>query len=209
VRPDGALSGCDGLTHGTFAHTHHRYRLSWRARHQVEPKTSRTSQLDPFHSPLPSAQWTGVHKSPTFFAYSNNYLIDVKFGVIVDVEACRSIPQKLHPIRRPWALLQRGRSRQPPRDRDLNGRQGRPAEHFDPDGLHRSGRTRISALCPVRRPASVPLHQPALRARLRQAQIKVGSKRLSIPVHLTQVSRLVGDWAPSWKTEVISSKRID
>jgi FkbM family methyltransferase len=34
-------------------------------------------------------------------------------------------------------------------------------------------------------------------------KIKVGSKRLSIPVHLTQASRLVRDWAPSWKTEVI------
>jgi hypothetical protein len=28
-----------------------------------------------------------------FFAYSDNYLIDVKFGVIVDVEASRAIRQ--------------------------------------------------------------------------------------------------------------------
>ena len=35
----------------------------------------------------PAAQWTGAHKGPAFFAYSDNYLIDVKFGVIVDVEA--------------------------------------------------------------------------------------------------------------------------
>ena len=41
----------------------------------------------------PAAQWTGAHKGPAFFAYSNNYLIDVKFGVIVDVEASRSIRQ--------------------------------------------------------------------------------------------------------------------
>jgi FkbM family methyltransferase len=34
-------------------------------------------------------------------------------------------------------------------------------------------------------------------------KIKVGSKRLSIPVHLTQASRLVRDWAPGWKSEVI------
>ena len=34
----------------------------------------------------PAAQWTGAHKGPAFFAYSDNYLIDVKFGVIVDVE---------------------------------------------------------------------------------------------------------------------------
>ena len=31
----------------------------------------------------PAAQWTGAHKGPAFFAYSDNYLIDVKFGVIV------------------------------------------------------------------------------------------------------------------------------
>src|ERR1700682_2162843 len=39
------------------------------------------------------AQWTGAHKGPAFFAYSDNYLIDVKFGVIVDVEASRAIRQ--------------------------------------------------------------------------------------------------------------------
>jgi hypothetical protein len=26
----------------------------------------------------PAAQWTGAHKGPAFFAYSDNYLIDVK-----------------------------------------------------------------------------------------------------------------------------------
>jgi hypothetical protein len=41
----------------------------------------------------PAAQWTGAHKGPAFFAYSDNYLIDVKFGVIVDVEASRAICQ--------------------------------------------------------------------------------------------------------------------
>ena len=41
----------------------------------------------------PAAQWTGAQKGPAFFAYSDNYLIDVKFGVIVDVEASRSIRQ--------------------------------------------------------------------------------------------------------------------
>jgi hypothetical protein len=41
----------------------------------------------------PAAQWTGAHKGPAFFAYSDNYLIDVKFGVIVDVEASRAIRQ--------------------------------------------------------------------------------------------------------------------
>jgi hypothetical protein len=29
----------------------------------------------------PAAQWTGAMRGPAFFAYANNYLIDVKFGV--------------------------------------------------------------------------------------------------------------------------------
>ena len=32
-------------------------------------------------------------RGPAFFAYADNYLIDVKFGVIVDVEASRAIRQ--------------------------------------------------------------------------------------------------------------------
>jgi hypothetical protein len=52
---------------------------AWGAASDVVPK---------FVSPSdPAAQWTGAHKGPAFFAYSDNYLIDVKFGVIVDVEA--------------------------------------------------------------------------------------------------------------------------
>jgi hypothetical protein len=58
---------------------------AWGAASEVVPK---------FVSPSdPAAQWTGAHKGPAFFAYSDNYLIDVKFGVIVDVEASRSIRQ--------------------------------------------------------------------------------------------------------------------
>jgi hypothetical protein len=41
----------------------------------------------------PAAQWTGALKGPAFFAYANNYLIDVQFGVIVDVEASRAVRQ--------------------------------------------------------------------------------------------------------------------
>jgi hypothetical protein len=41
----------------------------------------------------PAAQWTGAHRGPAFFAYSDNYLIDLKFGVIMDVEASRAIRQ--------------------------------------------------------------------------------------------------------------------
>jgi hypothetical protein len=58
---------------------------AWGAASDVVPK---------FVSPSdPAAQWTGAHKGPAFFAYSDNHLIDVKFGVIVDVEASRAIRQ--------------------------------------------------------------------------------------------------------------------
>jgi hypothetical protein len=58
---------------------------AWGAASEVVPK---------FVSPSdPAAQWTGAHKGPAFFAYSDNYRIDVKFGVIIDVEASRSIRQ--------------------------------------------------------------------------------------------------------------------
>jgi hypothetical protein len=40
-----------------------------------------------------AAQWTGAMRGPAFFAYADNYLIDVKFGVIMDVEATRAIRQ--------------------------------------------------------------------------------------------------------------------
>src|SRR5260370_3409639 len=52
---------------------------------EVEPK---------FVSPSdPAAQWTGAHKGPAFFAYADNYLIDVRCGVIMDVEASRAVRQ--------------------------------------------------------------------------------------------------------------------
>src|SRR3974390_2994719 len=38
----------------------------------------------------PAAQWTGAKRGPAFFAYSDNYLIDVKSGIIMDVEASRA-----------------------------------------------------------------------------------------------------------------------
>src|SRR5215472_2494687 len=41
----------------------------------------------------PAAQWTGAMRGPAFFAYANNYLIDVKCGIIMDVEASRAIRQ--------------------------------------------------------------------------------------------------------------------
>src|SRR6188474_1965502 len=41
----------------------------------------------------PAAQWTGAMRGPAFFAYADNYLIDVKFGIIMDVDASRAIRQ--------------------------------------------------------------------------------------------------------------------
>src|SRR5437588_6502473 len=41
----------------------------------------------------PAAQWTGAMREPRFFAYSDNCLIEVKFGIIMDVEASRAIRQ--------------------------------------------------------------------------------------------------------------------
>ncbi len=52
---------------------------------EVQPKF--TSHSDP------ASQWTAARKGPAFFAYSDNYLIDTDHGVIVDVEATRSIRQ--------------------------------------------------------------------------------------------------------------------
>ena len=46
-----------------------------------------------FVSPSDPAARRGAMRGPAFFAYADNYLIDVKFGVIVDVEASRAIRQ--------------------------------------------------------------------------------------------------------------------
>src|SRR6201997_133971 len=47
------------------------------------------SEVTPkFISPAdPAARWTGAHGGQAFFAYSDNYLIDLDNGIIVDVEA--------------------------------------------------------------------------------------------------------------------------
>jgi transposase len=55
---------------------------AWGAASEVAPK---------FISPSdPAAQWTGAHKGHAFFAYADNYLIDLKTAIIVDVEATRA-----------------------------------------------------------------------------------------------------------------------
>lgn len=58
---------------------------AWGAASDVVPK---------FVAPAdPAAQWTGALRNAAFFAYADNYLIDVKFGNIMDVEASRAIRQ--------------------------------------------------------------------------------------------------------------------
>jgi transposase len=58
---------------------------AWGAASETVPK---------FVSPSdPAAQWTGAHKGHAFFAYADNYLIDLKAAVILDVEATRAIRQ--------------------------------------------------------------------------------------------------------------------
>jgi transposase len=53
-----------------------------------------TQIVPKFVSPSdPAAQWTGAMKGAAFFAYADNYLIDVKFGIIMDVEASRAVRQ--------------------------------------------------------------------------------------------------------------------
>ena len=52
---------------------------------EVQPKFTSFSD--------PASQWTAARKGPAFFAYSDNYLIDTDHGVVVDVEATRSIRQ--------------------------------------------------------------------------------------------------------------------
>ena len=55
---------------------------AWGGASEVVPK---------FISPSdPAAQWTGAHKGHAFFAYVDNYLIDLKAAIIVDVEATRA-----------------------------------------------------------------------------------------------------------------------
>jgi len=58
---------------------------AWGAASETTPKFISRSD--------PAAQWTGAHKGHAFFAYADNYLIDLKAAIIVDVEATRAIRQ--------------------------------------------------------------------------------------------------------------------
>jgi len=58
---------------------------AWGAASEVTPKFIAKSD--------PAAQWTGAHKGHAFFAYADNYLIDLKASIIVDIEPTRAIRQ--------------------------------------------------------------------------------------------------------------------
>jgi hypothetical protein len=60
-----------------------------------DPAFGPASEMTPkFISPSdPAAQWAGALRNAAFFAYADNYLIDVTFGIIIDVEASRAIRQ--------------------------------------------------------------------------------------------------------------------
>ncbi len=60
-----------------------------------DPAFGAASAAEPkFVSPSdPAAQWTGALRNAAFFAYADNYLIDVNFGIIMDIEATRAIRQ--------------------------------------------------------------------------------------------------------------------
>ncbi len=60
-----------------------------------DPAYGAASEVTPkfISSSDPASQWTSAMKSAAFFAYADNYLIDVKFGIIMDVEASRAIRQ--------------------------------------------------------------------------------------------------------------------
>jgi hypothetical protein len=58
---------------------------AWGKASETEPKF--VSRSDP------AAQWAGAHKGHAFFVYADNYLIDLKVAIVVDVEATRAIRQ--------------------------------------------------------------------------------------------------------------------
>jgi transposase len=88
-----AVAGSDDVDWEAIARTRRSVReyldtldqAAWGAASETVPKFISKSD--------PAAQWTGAHKGHAFFAYANNYLIDLKAAIIVDVEATRAIRQ--------------------------------------------------------------------------------------------------------------------
>src|SRR5712675_945788 len=88
-----AVAGSDDVDWEAIARTRRSVReyldtldeAAWGAASETVPKFISKSD--------PAAQWTGAHKGHAFFAYANNYLIDLKAAIIIDVEATRAIRQ--------------------------------------------------------------------------------------------------------------------
>ena len=66
---------------------------AWGAATEVVPK---------FVSPSDSGAGGPAHKRASFFAYPDNYLIDMKFGIILDVEASRA---PSHRVTEKWSRI--------------------------------------------------------------------------------------------------------
>lgn len=81
--------------------------LAWPVREYLEA-------LDPAEEPEtplknvsltdPAARWTAAPGGPAFYAYSTNYLIDVKAGVIVDIEATPAFRNDEVNLPRRWSI---------------------------------------------------------------------------------------------------------
>src|SRR5580700_2534735 len=84
-----AAAGADAVDWEAIARTRRSVReyldtldeAAWGAASETVPKFISRSD--------PAAQWTGARKGHAFFAYADNYLIDLKAAIIVDVEATR------------------------------------------------------------------------------------------------------------------------
>jgi hypothetical protein len=92
-RAQRAIAGSDEVDWETIATARRSVRdyldtldeATWGAASETVPKCISKSD--------PATQWTGAHKGQAFFAYANNYLIDLKAAIIMDVKATLAIRQ--------------------------------------------------------------------------------------------------------------------
>ena len=65
----------------------------WRCSTMPRSAARRRSCPSSSRLPIRPSRWTGANGGPAFFAYSTNYLIDLKHAVIMDVEATTAVRQ--------------------------------------------------------------------------------------------------------------------
>ena len=109
--------------------------------------------------------WCAISPAAHFLAASAQCRAGRRHGNRQKPSRHRNRPS-LHPRWQTRALLQCRRSRQQTRGRGARRPPGPHGRLSLPHGLHPARRTRLFALCPVRRPVAVPPDQPALRAEL-------------------------------------------